>query len=120
MSVAAKTRPMLRIELKNTTPKSVLRDMYQRYSRYIINAEDDQLVEWKKTDLHKEIAKKLKPSDYLRNLRQAAGWTLRELGDKIEVSPQRIYDFESGRREISKDIAKKLGKIFNISSAVFI
>jgi len=42
----------------------------------------------------KEISKRLQPADYLRNLRQAAGWTQHELGDKIEVSPQRVNDYE--------------------------
>ena len=45
---------------------------------------------------------------------------MRELGDKIGVSSQRIYDFESEHRAISKDIAKKLGTLFNISPVVFI
>ena len=120
MSVAVKTRSTLRIEFKRTTPRKILHDMYRRYSRYIVNDDDDQLIEWKKTDLHKEIAKKLKPGDYVRHLRQATRWTLRELGEKIETSPQRVYDFETGRRAISKDAAKKLAAIFNVSPAVFI
>ena len=120
MPVAVKMRPTLRIELKRTTPRKILHDMYRRYSRYIVNDDDDQLIEWKKTDLHKEIAKKLKPGDYLRHLRQAARWTLRELGEKIETSPQRVYDFETGQRAISKKAAKKFAELFKVNAGLFI
>jgi DNA-binding XRE family transcriptional regulator len=120
MSAVVKVRPMLRIEFRKATPKHVLRDIYRRYSRYILQADENEMVEWKKTALHKEISAEITPADYLCNLRTAAGWSLREIGDKIGVSAQRIYDFESGRRGISKDIAKQFGKLFNISPAVFI
>lgn len=120
MSAAVKMHPMLRVEFRKTTPKRVLRDVYRRYSRYIIQEDVDEMVEWKKTPLRKEIAANITPADYLCNLRAAAGWSLRELGDKIGVTAQRIYDFENGRRGISKEIAKQFGKLFNISPAVFI
>ncbi len=120
MSVAVKMRPMLRVEFRKATPPRVLRDVYRRYSRYIVQGDENELVEWKKTDLHREIAAKITPADYLRNLRQAAGWSLRELGEKIGVTAQRIYDFENGHRGISKAIAKQLGELFNISPAMFI
>jgi DNA-binding XRE family transcriptional regulator len=120
MSVVVKTHPTLKIEFRKSTPRRIMRDVYRRYSRYIVPLEEDQLVDWKKTDLHKEIAAILKPGDYLHNLRHAAGWTLRDLGEKIEVSAQRVYDYETGRRAISKEIAKKLSSLFNISSSVFI
>jgi ribosome-binding protein aMBF1 (putative translation factor) len=111
---------MLRVEFRKTTPKRVLHDVYRRYSRYIVQADENEMVEWKKTALHKEIVAKTTPADYLCNLRTVSGWSLRELGEKIGVTAQRVYDFEKGRRGISKDVAKQLGKLFNISPAVFI
>jgi transcriptional regulator with XRE-family HTH domain len=48
------------------------------------------------------------------------GWTLAETGKKIGASPYRISDYENGHREISKAVAKELGKLFNVSPAVFI
>jgi transcriptional regulator with XRE-family HTH domain len=46
--------------------------------------------------------------------------TLQEVGDKIDVTFQRINEYEGGRRAISKAVAKKLSKIFNVSPAIFI
>jgi ribosome-binding protein aMBF1 (putative translation factor) len=111
---------MLRVEFRKTTPPRILRDVFRKYSRYIVQGDDNELVDWKKTSLHKETAAELTPGDYVRNLRQAAGWSMRELGEKIGVTAQRIYDYENGNRGLSKEIAKLLGKLFNISPAVFI
>ena len=48
------------------------------------------------------------------------GWTLAETGKKIGVSAYRVSDYETGQRAISKEVAKKLAVIFNVSPAVFI
>ena len=120
MSAVVKTRPTLKVEFRKATPQRILRDVYRRYSRYIIQGDGNELVEWKKTDLHKKVVTDLEPGEYVRNLRQAAGWSMRELGEKIGVTAQRIYDYENGHRGISKEFAKLMGKLFNISAAVFI
>jgi predicted transcriptional regulator len=39
---------------------------------------------------------------------KTGGHTFTEIGEKIGVSAPRVCDYEAGRREISKSIAKKL------------
>jgi transcriptional regulator with XRE-family HTH domain len=82
--------------------------------------EKDEFVDWFKTDLHKEISGRMTPGKNLRALREMAGWTLAETGAKIGVSAQRISDFESGQRAISKIVAKRLAPFFNVSPIQFI
>lgn len=58
------------------------------------------------------------PKEALRFLMDQHG--LRQ-GDLEDCAPQgRISDILSGRREISKDIAKKLARRFNVSAALFL
>jgi DNA-binding XRE family transcriptional regulator len=118
MPVAVKMRP-INIRFKPRTPARVIRSVKKQFSNYIL-AENEEYVDWFKTDLHKEISGRMTPGKILRTLREMCGWTLAETGKKIGVSPQRVSDFETGQREISKEIAKRLGSVFNVSPARFI
>ncbi|MBD3393358.1 MAG: helix-turn-helix domain-containing protein [Chitinivibrionales bacterium] len=119
MSEAVKTRRMLNVRFKRTTPARVLRDIRTRYRKYI--AEDDsELVEWRKTGLHKEISSRMGPGDRLRELRTVTGLTLQEIGDKAGFTPQRIYEMESGRRGVSKNAARRFAEIFGVAPGMFI
>jgi DNA-binding XRE family transcriptional regulator len=118
MSVAVKTHP-INIRFKSRTPLRVIHSVKKQFSNYIIN-DNDETVDWFETDLHKEITKRSTPAKTLRTLREMTGWTLAETGKKIGVSPYRISDYESGQRQISKDVAKKLAELFKTSPAVFI
>jgi DNA-binding XRE family transcriptional regulator len=109
---------MLNIKFKRSTPVKVLRDIYSRYTRYIDDSE--VMVDYGKSEQHKKIASTMTPGEKLRELRIVTGMTLQGIGDNIGVTYQRINEYESGRRAISKDNAKKLAAIFNVSPAVFI
>jgi hypothetical protein len=117
MSVAVRTHP-INIRFKPRTPARVIHSIKKQFSDYIID--DDEYVEWSKTDLHKEISARMTPGKSLRTLREMCGWTLAVTGKKIGISPQRVSDFEAGHRAISKDAAKKFSAIFHVSPAVFI
>ena len=119
MSVAVRTHP-INIRFKPRTPMRVIHAVKKQFSNYIIDNDDEEYVNYADTDLHKEIAAEMTPSKTLRNLREMAGWTLAETGKKIGVSPYRVSDYETNQRAISKEMAKKIGKIFHISPAVFI
>ena len=60
------------------------------------------------------------PGVFLRLLREAHDLSQAALGKKIDVSAKRVSDFENGQRGISKEIAKQLAQIFNVSPARFI
>lgn len=118
MPVAVKTHP-INIRFKSRTPMRVIHSVKKQFSNYIID-ENDEYVDWFKTDLHKEIAGRMTPAKTLRTLREMCDWTLAETGKKIGVSPYRISDFETGQREISRMNAKKLAAIFKVNPGVFI
>jgi len=118
MSVAVKTHP-ISIRFKPRTPARVISLVKKQYSNYILK-EDDEYTDWFETDLHKEISSRMNPAKTLRSLREMSGWTLAETGIKIGVSPYRVSDYETGKRAISKNIAKKLAEVFKTSPAVFI
>jgi DNA-binding XRE family transcriptional regulator len=118
MSVAVKKHP-INIRFKPRTPARVISSVKKQYSNYILN-EDEESVNYFETDLHKEISERMTPDKHLRTLRTMSGWTLAETGKKIGVTPFRVSDYETGKRGISKTVAKKLAAVFNTSPAVFI
>lgn len=68
-------------------------------------------------DVHHPIQES-EPKEVLRFLMDEHGLKQEDLAD---CAPQsRISDILSGRRGISKEIAKKLAKRFNVSAAVFL
>jgi len=123
-----KTRPIKRSGsaqsyhyiLKKTTPKKILSEISLRYSKYFEQDADEQLVDITTTGWYKDMEKKMKPKDYLKNLREAHGLTQKQLGEKINFNAAHISDYETGQRSISKEVAKKFAAIFNVSPAVFI
>jgi transcriptional regulator with XRE-family HTH domain len=61
------------------------------------------------------------PGDSVETYRKNAGFTQAELGKKLgKFSRQNISDIEHGRREISKELARKLSVLFGISIDRFI
>lgn len=75
---------------------------------------------WDTTDLAKELDKEMTTGVFLKLLREAHGLSQASLGEKIYISAKRVSDFENGQRGISKEIAKQLAPIFNVSPARFI
>lgn len=54
-------------------------------------------------------------------LRDAHGWTQRQLGEKLGgVSAARISDWENDRRSVSKEFAKQLSELFRVSVERFL
>jgi ribosome-binding protein aMBF1 (putative translation factor) len=97
----------------------VIHQVKKQFSDYIIDS-SDEYEDWFETDLHKEIAKNMKPCDYMRNFREAHGTTQKELAEKLEVRVNYLSDMETGQRAISRVNAKKLGALFNVNPGVFI
>jgi len=51
----------------------------------------------------------------LRDMRRAAGLTMKELGQKVGVAESTIHHYETGTREPSQDILKQMATILNCS-----
>ena len=61
----------------------------------------------------KEVFPEGNPAMLLRGYRGKLDMTQKELAKKVGVTQNRISDMESGKRPISKDMAVKLGKLFD-------
>jgi transcriptional regulator with XRE-family HTH domain len=55
----------------------------------------------------------------IRNYRKKLGWTLTELGEKLEISPQQMQKYEQGKTRISVNILYKLSLIMAVKSDYF-
>jgi len=59
------------------------------------------------------------PGEFIREELEARGWSQRDLAYILGVSEQAINLLTSGKRGISPEMAKALGKAFDVSSAYF-
>lgn len=60
------------------------------------------------------------PAHRLQGLRGKEDLTQAELATRLGISQNRISDMESGKRPISVNMAKKIGKEFGIAYQVFV
>lgn len=51
----------------------------------------------------------------LKRLRKASNLTLKELAEKMNVTVNTIYHYESGKREPSLRLLKQLAAFFNVT-----
>jgi DNA-binding XRE family transcriptional regulator len=61
----------------------------------------------------KEVFPEGNPAMLLRGYRGKLDITQKELAERLSVTQNRISDMESGKRPISKDMAVKLGELFD-------
>jgi transcriptional regulator with XRE-family HTH domain len=57
---------------------------------------------------------------HIRVTRHAEGWTLAEIASQLGCSPQRLSDYEHGRRLPSFTTALKMAQLFEYSKGYFI
>jgi len=60
------------------------------------------------------------PGISLRGLRAREGLTQKALAERIGIEQSHVSNMEKGHRPISKAMAKKLGKIFDLAYKVFL
>jgi DNA-binding XRE family transcriptional regulator len=133
MSVAVKTRhTSLRrsyplrytFHLRRTTPRKVLTEITSKYRNYLVEDakpdNDNSLISVVDSDWYKEMSLRMTPGKYLKTLREACELTQTGLGEKIGATAARVCDYEAGRREISKAVARKLSNVFLVSADKFI
>jgi DNA-binding XRE family transcriptional regulator len=103
-------------------PSRLMRCLRSEYGKKlrIEDEKDDTLVDLFETNFYKKTKKRMTPGTYLRIYRENHQMTQEELGDKISASKAFVCDMEHDRRAISKDMAKKLASLFDISVARFI
>ncbi len=79
-----------------------------------INSEGEEVVS------ASEVFADSSPAKALRGLRVKEDITQVELAEKLGISQNMVSDMESGKRNISLKMAKRIGETFNIPYKVFL
>ena len=103
-------------EIKGNIPAGIMEYLHREFGQNVeIVDENEELVNIFDTHWYKAIKKTINPGDTLRIYRQNLGLTQTELGQKLgKFTRQKISDMENNKRSISKAVAKKLSKIFDV------
>ena len=115
--------PLTKIRIKGRIPNKLIEVLVQEYGKNVqITADsEDEKLDVFQTDWYKKIKKKLTPGTYIKVFRQNKNMTQAELGKELGGLPrQHISNMENGSRPISKRIALKLAKLFDVSVEKFI
>ena len=119
MQVVVK-KPHIRIEGEVT--KDLLDYLKQKYGEIeVIEDDEEELIEVRESAWYKSLRTNISPGDNLRIYRELHSLTQTELGKKLgNFTRQNISNMENGRRAISKNVAKKLAEIFDVSVEKFL
>jgi DNA-binding XRE family transcriptional regulator len=104
-------------EIKGDIPRKILDYIDLEYGAQleIIKENQEDHIRIIDTDWFKKIRASITPGEIIKIHRENLGLTQSELGKKLGLfSAQKISDMEKGRRKISKEVAKKLSKIFEV------
>lgn len=82
--------------------------------------DDENLDEWKSTDIAKEIKARKTPGRMLAVYREREGLTLVQLAEKVGTKYTNLSAMENNRRSIGIAMAKKLGKALNAEYTKFL
>jgi len=76
---------------------------------------DEELIRWEDSDLHKKIRSQMTPGGNLKLLRTTFKMTQRQLAEKTGVAVQAISAMERGRAPIGRKMAHKLADALGTS-----
>jgi len=118
LAVVKKRRTNSRLfEIKGKIPKNVIEYFQQKYgsSFEIVEENEDELIDIFETEWFQKMNQSTTSGESVRIYRQNRGLTQAELGKKLgNYTRQHISDMENLRRSISKEVAVKLSKLFNV------
>lgn len=77
--------------------------------------DDEECVEWFKTDLAKQIKAETTPAESLKLLRTTFGYTQQQLADKVGITKQQVSAMERGREPIGRKMAHRLANALGTS-----
>lgn len=108
-------------EIKGEIPDNVMDFLKKEFIVEIDDDDDEEYVNLMETDWFKGREAGRSPGQAVRVYRDNFGYSQAELGKVLGgMSRQNVSDMENNRRGISKDIAKKLSKIFKVPVDLFI
>jgi DNA-binding XRE family transcriptional regulator len=109
--------PLTSFEVKGDISKSLMDFLKAEYGKTLKIKPDpeDETEDYFASSIHKKIKQETTSGSNVRVYREIHELTQEQLGKKLGVSNSFICDLEKGRREISKEMAKKLGELFDTS-----
>jgi DNA-binding XRE family transcriptional regulator len=115
--------PRTSIRIKGKISNKLMEVLVSEYGKdvQLTRDPDDELVDVFQTDWYKNIKKTMTPGTYMKIYRENRKMTQTELGKILGGLPrQHVSNMENGVRPISKKIAMKLAKAFDVSVEKFI
>lgn len=109
-------------EIKGNIPSEVMVYLKKKFGQDIeVVGDNEELVSIFDTRWYKEISKSTTAGDILKIYRENLGLSQTALGKKLgKYSRQKISDMETGKRSISKEVARKLAHLFDVPIDRFI
>lgn len=114
--------PLTSFEVKGDISKPLMDFLKAEYGKMLkIKPEPaDETEDYFASSVHKKMKKETTPGSNIRVYREIHEFTQDQLGEKLGVSNSFICDLEKGRREVSKEMAKKLAELFGTTVERFI
>ncbi len=118
--LAVTKMPHIEVIIKERIPKDDIKILKVQFSKLLKKYSDtkyeEEYIDIEETDWYREIGGKRSRGMTVKIYRENAGLSQRELGLKLGNFPGKyISDIENNRRNVSKEMAKKLSKLFKIS-----
>lgn len=106
----------LLFEVRGDIPTKVVQYLRKEFGQDVeVLKEDEETVNVFETEWFKNISAETTPGEAMKVYRENAGMTQAELGLKLgRFSRQNISDMERGKRNISREVAKKLSALFDV------
>jgi DNA-binding XRE family transcriptional regulator len=111
-----------RIRLEGEINNSLIRFLRNQYGEIeVIEDAEEEIVEVTKSDWYTSIRKTITPGENLRIYREMYDMTQEQLAEKLgNLTRQNVSNMEHGHRSISKNMAKKLAELFDVSVEKFL
>ena len=109
------------LDLSGITVVEALDVLRSAFPDRVVDTGADELVDIRQTAFYQQMTKHMTPGKYLRVYREREGWSQSDLGRRLGIHQrQHVSRLERGERGISKDLAKRLAKLFDVPVERFI
>jgi rRNA processing protein Krr1/Pno1 len=120
MLVVAK-KPRINLKLEGQGIRKVITLIKKNFNDVEVKKDDDdEVVLIENTEWYKKVSKGLTPAKALKVYRNNANLTMMELSEKCGIAQSHLSDMETGKRNIGKISAQKLGKALNCNYRRFL
>ena len=106
--------------LDGDVPRKLIQSLVTEYGPDNVKIEEDDMMNATDMEWYKEEAAKDTPGRTLCFYRKLKGMTQPELAAVLGTTKQFISNLENDRKPISRMMAKKLSKIYNVPASRFI